>query len=102
MITQLDWLGRGTAPFQAHSDTSRDAARAVKPRLNSLQLRVLDELKACKSWGATDEELQLILKLNPSTERPRRIELVEKGLARDSGNRRKTRAGRYAVVWVAP
>lgn len=102
MSVQLDWLGRATAPFQPHSDTSLDAARAVQPRLNALQARVLERLKYCGIYGATDDELQASLNLNPSTQRPRRIELVEKGLARDSGNRRKTRSGRYAVVWCAP
>ena len=30
-----------------------------------------------------------------------RIELVEKGLVVDSGQRRQTPSGRWAVVWIA-
>lgn len=53
------------------------------------------------SRGATDEEIQTALALNPSTQRPRRIELVKAGRVYDSGNRRKTLANLDAVVWVA-
>jgi hypothetical protein len=47
----------------------------------------------------TDQEIQLALGMGGSTERPRRIELVEALLVRDSGQRRPTRSGRMAVVW---
>lgn len=87
-------------PFQRHSETSKAAALAIAPRLNALQQRVLAKIKAAGTFGATDEELQGWLNLNPSTERPRRIELVEKGLVVDSGTTRKTRSGRLAVVWM--
>jgi len=49
--------------------------------------------------GRTDEEIQRMLKLNPSTQRPRRIELVQAGKVRDSGRTRKTKSGRAATVW---
>jgi hypothetical protein len=51
------------------------------------------------STGGTDEELQDALGMNPNTQRPRRIELVERGLVRDSGRTRKTKSGRRATVW---
>lgn len=89
-----------TAPFQRHSDTSREAAFAIDDKLNALQARVLAAIASCESHGATDEELQERLALNPSTERPRRIELCDKRFVVDSGRRRLTRAGRRAVVWV--
>jgi DNA-binding IclR family transcriptional regulator len=54
-----------------------------------------------KMGGMTDEEIQRALKLNPSTERPRRIELVQAGKVRDSGRTRKTASGRAATVWAA-
>lgn len=50
--------------------------------------------------GRTDEELQNQLGLNPSTQRPRRVELVEGGWVEDSKRRRNTKSGRDAVVWV--
>ena len=87
-----------TAPFQPHSDTSRDAAKLIETDINRLQAAVL---KAIRLRASTDEELQAVLHMNPSTERPRRVELVEKGLIVDRGLRRKTASGRYAVVWEA-
>jgi hypothetical protein len=50
--------------------------------------------------GLTDEEMQAKTGMNPSTQRPRRCELVEMGKVRDSGSTRRTKSGRKAVVWV--
>jgi len=86
---------------QPHSDTSRDAARGVAPILNKLQSRVFNWLESRGDQGATDEEIQRALGMNPSTQRPRRIELQKQGLVADSGIRRKTASGRMAGVWVA-
>jgi hypothetical protein len=59
--------------------------------------RVLELLREC--GPLTDEEMQVRLEMNPSTQRPRRIELVGMGLVVDSGTTRKTRSGRSAVAW---
>ena len=82
--------------FVPESDTSFDAAVEIAPDITSLQARVY---LALLKRPSTDEELQELLNMNPSTERPRRVELVERGLVRDSGERRLTRAHRSAVVW---
>jgi len=50
--------------------------------------------------GATDEEIHIGLKMNPSTERPRRVDLVDAGQVYDSGRTRETKAGIKAKVWV--
>jgi hypothetical protein len=42
--------------------------------------------------------MQLALGMNPSTQRPRRIELERRGLVVKDGTR-KTSSGRMAVVW---
>lgn len=97
---QLDWLDE-PPPYQKHSDTSKAAAVAMLADATTLRAQVLQLLTRADAGGATDEEIQTALKMNPSTQRPRRIELVGMGLVRDSGNRRKTRSGRYAVVWIA-
>lgn len=89
------------APFQSHSETSQRAAQAIDGSLNALQLEVLRYLRACGAEGATDDELQRDLAMNPSTQRPRRIELLAKGLICDAGMKRKTRSGRLATVWIA-
>jgi len=89
-----------TAPFVHGSDTSEEAAEAIAPRLSELQERVLATLRH-HTGGLTDEEMQFWYDISPSTQRPRRIELVARGLVKDSGLRRRTRSGRSAVIWVA-
>lgn len=51
--------------------------------------------------GLTDEQQQTILGMSANTQRPRRLELVEAGLVKDSGQRRKTSKGNDAIVWKA-
>ena len=87
--------------YRATRLTSRAAGEHIKPRANELQERVLKLIRDLGAQGATDDELQVFLQMNPSTQRPRRIELVEKGLVRNSGLTRATRSGRPATVWVA-
>ena len=62
---------------------------------------MLDAIRRAGADGLTDEEMLAAVQLAPSTGRPRRIELVQRGLVRDSGNIRKTASGRSAVVWTA-
>lgn len=85
-----------TAPYQAHSGTSREAASSIRGKSARLRESVLEELR---SNPATDEEIGRILNLEGNTCRPRRVELVDLGLVEDSGQRRKTASGRNAVVW---
>lgn len=88
-------------PAVGGSETSLEAAASwMVEDTNALRARVYAALLARGAFGATDEELQIALGMNPSTERPRRIELVERGRVRDSGARRLTRSGRRAVVWI--
>lgn len=86
-------------PHQRHSATSKAAAVTIKPKLNPLQSEVLSCIRILS--GATDAEIQAHLHMDPSTQRPRRVELVAKGLVRDSGRTRATPSGRQAVVWEA-
>ena len=65
--------------------------------LNAMQRRVLELLQATPG-GLTDEEMQRRLGMNPSTQRPRRIELARRGLVVECGTRR-TASGRNASVW---
>lgn len=88
------------APSVHGSVTSAKAADSLGPAtLNAMQLRVLRFLQTCLG-GATDEEMQLALGMNPSTQRPRRIELARRGLVVEAGTR-KTASGRMACVWQA-
>lgn len=94
-------MSQGELPFVRGSATSREAGELAREGASSQRARVLHALTFAADNGATDEELQTALELNPSTERPRRIELVNSGRARDSGRTRPTKSGRQAVVWVA-
>jgi transcription initiation factor IIE alpha subunit len=86
------------APSVNGSMTSAQAAESLGPQtLNALQRRVLELLKATPE-GLTDEEMQRRLGMNPSTQRPRRIELARRGLI-VTGGTRKTASGRNADVW---
>lgn len=86
------------APSVNGSITSAQAADRMDAKtLNDLQRQVLEYLRA-RPDGATDEEIQAGLQMNPSTERPRRIELARRGLVIEAGTR-KTASGRNASVW---
>lgn len=87
-------------PAQVHSPTSQAAASEIRPLASALRRAVFEEIARRGVAGATDDEIQQALGMNPSTERPRRIELWRAGLVADSGQRRPTATGRLAVVWV--
>jgi transcription initiation factor IIE alpha subunit len=72
-------------------------APAVRGSVTAMQRRVLELLQATPD-GLTDEEMQTRLEMNPSTQRPRRIELARRGMVVEAGTRR-TSSGRMAVVW---
>jgi hypothetical protein len=83
------------APFQNHSPTSKEAARAIAGRIGPMERELL-AMFAARDW--TDDEL--INQFGTHSVRPRRIYLTALGKLRDSGTTRKTRAGRQAVVWL--
>lgn len=88
------------APSVSGSVTSAAAADSLDAKaLNALQRRVL-EFIGWRQAGATDEEIADELGMNPSTVRPRRIELARRGFIAEAGTRR-TRSGRMATVWQA-
>ena len=88
-----------SAPHQPHSETSREAAEEIRPVAGELRKAVFVYIK--QHGGATDEEVQKALEMSPNTQRPRRVELVDRGMVRDSGQKRRTKSGRKAVVWEA-
>lgn len=87
---------------QKHSDTSKAAAIAALETSDTQRARVFAFIRSRGNYGATDDECQDALDMNPSTQRPRRVELVDDlGVVCDSGSRRPTKSGRGAVVWMA-
>jgi hypothetical protein len=88
------------APW-SREGTSRQAAESIVGALNALQAQLLALYRERGEHGATDEEVSESLGMNPSTVRPRRLELIGMGLVADSGRTRKTRSQRKAMVFVA-
>lgn len=88
------------AKAQEHSEPSKEAARHIEPKRHALRVAVYQAFLAARD-GMTDEEMQDALGMEGSTERPRRVELVESGAVIDSGRTRSTKSGRQATVWVA-
>ena len=103
MNEQPDLFGK-PLPYVRGSETSLEAAIAAEPNAGTQRRRVLDILRAYRQTqigGLTDHQMQVWLGMNPSTQRPRRVELVKQGFVVDSGKTRLTPSGKRAVVWVA-
>ena len=83
-------------PF-AGGDTSADAAKAIKPDVLTIRRKVFRALVD----GATCDEIEQTLELTHQTASARVRELAQAGTIRDSGERRLTRSGRKAIVWIA-
>jgi hypothetical protein len=81
---------------QGRTETSKAAAWAALPGSGTQRRRVLELVGRC---ACTDEEISHHLDMNPSSVRPRRGELVAGGWIEDSGVRKATESGEFAVVW---
>jgi hypothetical protein len=96
---QIDIFGQEAEvklPHQRHSVTSKAAAVSAEKFAGSARAQVLRFLI---EFGAhTDEEISEALKMSGNTARPRRIELVHRGLVGKAG-RARTHAGRWADLW---
>ena len=87
-------------------DTSEAAAERAIAAKDTQRAEVLEAIHAAGARGMTDDELQIALRLDGSSERPRRWELWKRDaitIRRDAAGapvRRLTRTQRRAVVWV--
>jgi len=97
--SQLPLPGVSLAPH-SDMDTSLAAARAIVPDLARLEALVLSVIKN-SGGGMTDYEIEQQTGLRHQTASARRRGLVLRSLVEDSGDRRPTDSGRYAVVWRA-
>lgn len=88
-------------PYQQHSETSRRAAKQAKAKAPTEREKVLAYFRKQGERGATDDECQQALGMDPSTQRPRRVELWRARLVVGTPVTRPTRSGRAAQVWVA-
>lgn len=87
-------------PPHVQQYTSFEAASKIKDKALNLREVVFHFIASRGMNGATDEEMQEGLEMNPSTQRPRRRELALKHRIVDGGERRLTRSGRRAIVWI--
>jgi predicted ArsR family transcriptional regulator len=100
MMAQPDLFSQ-PPPFVAGSRTSFGAAEQIKPTARNLRERVYAYI--AEHGPCTDEEIAEGLEMNPSTARPRRLELAKEGRILLGSAPQLTRAGRKAVTWkVAP
>lgn len=91
--------GHIAPPYQRPSVTSREAAQSIAKHSGHDRARVLAYLKD-HPGGATDEAMGEALGLAGNTLRPRRRELQQLKLIKDSGRYALTRSGRKATVWI--
>jgi hypothetical protein len=76
----------------------REALASITPAvLRDQHKRIIECLTGL--GPQTDEAIQEWTGLSPSSERPRRGELVEIGIVRDSGTTAPTHSGRSATRW---
>lgn len=85
-------------PHAAGSDTSRAAAEAIVPRAPKQRLAVLDCIT--EHGSLTCDAVEVWLGMSHQTTSARVYDLVKAGAIVDSGERRPTRTGRKAAVYV--
>lgn len=95
-MTQYDLFG-GLPPHVKDSETSKEAAVSIAETAGSLRETVRCEIIYHR--GATCDEVEAALDLRHQTASARIRELFLQGKIYDSGQKRKTRSGRSAVVW---
>lgn len=109
MIEQLSMFETPptSVPYQSQSETSKAAAKQIRPNAVSLRGKVYAFIEQRGTQGATDEEIQIHCDLGGNTERPRRIELLGDtkrnlpALISAAEEKRATASGRLATVWIA-
>lgn len=99
--TQRELPYREPIPRAPQSETSRAAADALDAEtVSAMERRIVVLLRERGADGATDQEMQEALGMPVSTQVPRRNALMGRGWVGDGGERRPTRSGRPATVWV--
>lgn len=86
--------------FKARS-TSKDAAKLMHPKAQTLRERVYSIVKSAGSAGITPDEAAATLGVSILSIRPRFSELALMGAIEDTMRRRVNASGRHAIVWRA-
>jgi hypothetical protein len=87
-------------PFEAGSATSEAAALSMVDAASTLRERVFDLIASRGKGGTTDDEVEVALAMRHQTASARRRELELLGRVIKTGDRRPTRSGRTAAVYV--
>jgi hypothetical protein len=80
--------------------TSIAAQIKAAPRMSEKRARIYQYLVDRMERGATDQEMQIALKISGDTLRPTRGKLLKDGLIYDSGTTRTNENGNDCIVWV--
>jgi len=87
---------RQSAPY-APTDTSQAAAESIVRDLSKVKRVIWHHIRI---WGGlTCEEVEIHLAISHQTASARIRDLRLAGVIRDTGERRKTKSGRQAIVW---
>ena len=92
---------KDSLPYVRGSETSKAAADSMKPIAGSIKHRVYDFILRRGSTGATDDEIEVGLRLTHQTASARRRNLELAGALVKTDNKRPTRSGRSAFVYTA-
>jgi hypothetical protein len=87
-------------PRAHQATTSQLAADSIVPVSGELRQRVLAAISSAGAHGRTDDEGEVATGLAHQTYSARRRELAVAEAIRKNGERRPTRSGRTADVWV--
>jgi hypothetical protein len=90
-----------SGPGAQRTDTSREGAAFIAPKVATLKARVLSAIRSAGDFGATTDELCAALQLPRVNVQPRTSDLRNDELIFDSGRRRKNSSGLSAIVWTA-
>ncbi len=93
---ELDFTGQG--PGQC--DTSRAAHKKALTHAASDRGIIFRHIKAQGERGSTDDEGEVATGIRNQTYTPRRGELVKSGMIVWNGEKRLTRSGSPARVWI--
>jgi len=88
-------------PYATGSDTSQAAAASIVGVANELRAKVFRCILGAGTSGRTCDEVEEVLDMRHQTASARVNELMKLTVIVDSGQRRKTRSGRNASVWIA-
>lgn len=97
MQGRADALATPMLPFTGSTDSTRMASRLAAERAGTRAETDRGRVYRCiQVMPCTDNEIAALLKMNPSTVRPRRIELRDAGLVEDAGMKRNG-----STIWRA-